>query len=397
MSAIEAERAVVVGGVERGRGEGHEVRIRGVRKRYGALEALRGIDLDIRPGSFTVLLGPSGSGKTTLLRSIAGIEQFDSGSVHFGDRLIADGTRHVPAERRGLAMVFQDYALWPHLTVVQNVGYALRRHHLAKSAMRTRALETLDRVGLSAKAESYPQELSGGQQQRVALARAIVGEPALVLFDEPLSNLDADLREHLRVEISTLTRASGATALYITHDQAEAFALADEIGVLRSGRIEQLGTPEEIYRRPATPFVAQFTGLAGSFSGQSAGEREGYVRVRVGDHELACMPGDVKSAGDFVDILIRPTATRLVARTTGDDNSTPSRESALNLIPATILDIAYRGRGYDHVVHCAYGDLTSVFDLHAWPRGTPCFLAIDPDGCLAFRSAFDETGDMTKT
>jgi iron(III) transport system ATP-binding protein len=395
MSAIERSDVVEDARREDDRGGGHDVRIRSVRKRYGALEALRGIDLDIRPASFTVLLGPSGSGKTTLLRGIAGIERFDSGRVEFGDRLIADGAHHLAAERRGLAMVFQDYALWPHMTVLQNVGYALRRRHLASSVARSRALETLDRVGLSAKADSYPQELSGGQQQRVALARAIVGDPALVLFDEPLSNLDADLREHLRVEISTLIRASGATALYITHDQAEAFALADEIGVLRTGRIEQLGTPEEIYRHPATPFVARFTGLAGSFSGQSAGEREGHVRVRVGDHELACMPGDLRTAGDFVNVLIRPTATRLVdpgARTTG--GSTAALNRSADLIPATILDVAYRGRGYDHVVHCAYGDLTSVFDLHPWPRGTECFLVIDPDGCMAFRAQADVSDEI---
>ena len=360
-------------------GFGSGVHLRGVGKRYGAVEALRGVDLDIAESKFTVLLGPSGSGKTTLLRGIAGIEQFDEGSVHFGEKLISAGAHHLPSERRGLSMVFQDYALWPHMTVRSNVGYALRRKHLGGAAASTRVMEALERVGLSAKADQYPHELSGGQQQRVALARAIVGDPALVLFDEPLSNLDADLRERLRVEISTLTRASGATALYITHDQAEAFALADVIGVLNQGRIEQLGSPEEVYRSPASQFVARFTGLAGSFTGKYVGDREGYARIRIGDHELRCAGTEGIAQHIDVDLLIRPTATRLVPRGANHaDDADPE------LIPATVADVAYRGRGYDHVVDCRYGRLTSVYDPRPWRRGADCMIRIDPDGCMAF-------------
>jgi iron(III) transport system ATP-binding protein len=363
---------------------GHDVVVRGARKRYGAVEALAGIDLEIEAGRFMVLLGPSGSGKSTLLRGIAGIERFDAGSIRFGRATISEGHKSVPAERRNLAMVFQDYALWPHMTVLQNVGYALRRRHLPAGVARSRVLETLERVGLDSKADSYPHELSGGQQQRVALARALVGRPALLLFDEPLSNLDADLRERLRVEISTLTRESGATALYITHDQAEAFAIADEIGVLRAGKLEQRGTPEEIFGHPASPFVARFTGLAGSFSGIAIGDRDGYWAVRVGDHELRSKAAAGINAATFVDLLIRPTATSLEfadARYRGDSRLA---NDALDLIPATVVDVAYRGRGYDHVVECVYGRLTSVFDVRAWARGTSCLLRLDPDGCLAF-------------
>ena len=361
------------------RGEG--VHIRGVRKTYGAVEALKGVDLDIAASQFTVLLGPSGSGKTTLLRGIAGIERFDTGSVHFGDKLISGGSHHLPSERRGLSMVFQDYALWPHMTVRQNVAYAIRRQRLGATAAELQVVEALDRVGLSAKSAAYPHELSGGQQQRVALARAIVGDPPLVLFDEPLSNLDADLRERLRVEIATLTRASGATALYITHDQAEAFALADQIGVLNQGRIEQLGTPEQIYQAPATQFVARFTGLGGSFVGKYVGDRGGYAQVRVGEHQLRCVPSSTVARHIDVELLIRPTASRLLRRPA--DWSTSVSESPED-IEATIVDVAYRGRGYDHVVDCAYGRLVGVFDVQAWPRGTQCLLRIDPDGCLAF-------------
>ncbi|MCU1469363.1 MAG: hypothetical protein JWQ39_512 [Glaciihabitans sp.] len=361
------------------RGEG--VHIRGVRKAYGTVEALKGVDLDIAASQFTVLLGPSGSGKTTLLRGIAGIERFDVGSVHFGDKLISRGSHHLPSERRGLSMVFQDYALWPHMTVRQNVAYAIRRQRLGATAAELRVVEALDRVGLSAKSAAYPHELSGGQQQRVALARAIVGDPPLVLFDEPLSNLDADLRERLRVEIATLTRASGATALYITHDQAEAFALADQIGVLNQGRIEQLGTPEQIYQAPATQFVARFTGLGGSFVGKYVGDRGGYGQVRVGEHQLRCVPSSTVARHIDVELLIRPTASRLLPRPEGWPTSASEN---LEDIEATIVDVAYRGRGYDHVVDCAYGRLVGVFDVQAWPRGTRCLLRIEPDGCLAF-------------
>jgi ABC-type Fe3+/spermidine/putrescine transport system ATPase subunit len=358
---------------------GHRVGIRDATKSYGALEALKGVDLDIQAGSFTVLLGPSGSGKTTLLRAIAGIERLDAGRITLGPTIVNDRGVHVPSERRGLAMVFQDYALWPHMTVRQNVGYALKRHRAQRDAS-TLIAETLDRVGLGSKGASYPHELSGGQQQRVALARAIVGSPALVLFDEPLSNLDADLREHLRLEISTLTRESGATALYITHDQGEAFALADEVAILRDGRIEQRGTPESIYRRPASPFVARFTGIAGSFPGTVVAVDAGMATVRVGAVELRSATGPDATAGAEVELLVRPTATRLEPRSSRSDSRIGGRQT----LPGRIIDVAYRGRGYDHVVECERGTLTSVFDERAWTRGEECLVSIDPEACLAF-------------
>jgi ABC-type Fe3+/spermidine/putrescine transport system ATPase subunit len=353
---------------------GHPVRITGASKYYSGVPALDGVDLDVPAGRFTVLLGPSGSGKTTLVRCIAGIERLDDGSIHFGERLISDGRHSTPAERRDLAMVFQDYALWPHLTVRQNVEYSLRRHRGSPATRTPRVDEALERVGLDGYGGRYPHELSGGQQQRVALARAVVGRPSLLLFDEPLSNLDADLRERLRVEIATLTRETGATAIYITHDQAEAFALADEIGVLRSGRLVQRGTPEEIYREPASEFVAQFTGVSGSFDGIAAGERDGFMRVRVGDHELPTRSSVPIETGSFATLLVRPTASSLVAFGAGDEDG----------IPASIVDVAYRGRGYDHVVETPYGRLTSVFDASPWTRGARCRLRLDPAGCLAF-------------
>ncbi|MGH9121328.1 MAG: ABC transporter ATP-binding protein, partial [Acidimicrobiales bacterium] len=194
-------------------------------KVFGSKVALDAVDLTVAAGTFCVLLGPSGSGKTTLLRCVAGIERITSGQVTIGGRVVADGKLHLPPDQRELAMVFQDYALWPHLSVERNVAFALRRRHLPRPEVDKRTRQMLERVGLGALAGRYPNELSGGEQQRSALARAMVASTGLLLFDEPLSNLDADLRERLRLEIATLTRDSGATSLYITHDQAEAFAL----------------------------------------------------------------------------------------------------------------------------------------------------------------------------
>ncbi|MCU1527327.1 MAG: hypothetical protein JWP75_1090 [Frondihabitans sp.] len=360
---------------------GHHVEVRGARKRYGAVDALAGVDLDIEPGRFLVLLGPSGSGKTTLLRGIAGIERFDEGTIRFGSRAISNEHVNVPPEKRDVAMVFQDYALWPHMTVEQNVRYALRRRNLGTSRSRELAGDALERVGLGDTSARYPHELSGGQQQRVALARAVVAEPSLLLFDEPLSNLDADLRERLRVEISTLTRDSGATALYITHDQSEAFALADEVAVLRNGAVEQRGTPEDVFRHPATPFVAGFTGLAGALTGTPVGWDSEFVRVRLGEHDLLARGAESMPPGIRLNVLIRPTATRIQAIPSSHEASAARSQPS---IPGRVIDVAFRGRGYDHVVETAYGRLTAVYDDRPWARDAPCHLAIDPDGCLAF-------------
>ncbi|MDQ6936317.1 MAG: ABC transporter ATP-binding protein [Actinomycetota bacterium] len=356
---------------------GQRVTVRGAIKRYGAATALSGIDLDVPAGRFLVLLGPSGSGKSTLVRSLAGVERLDAGQIHLDGQMVNDGRRQLPPESRNLAMVFQDYALWPHLTVTGNVGYALRRRHLPRAENLRRTGEALDRVGLTALADRYPHQLSGGEQQRVALARAVVARPGLLLFDEPLSNLDADLRERLRVEIATVTRESGATAVYITHDQSEAFALADEIGVLDHGQLVQLGTPEEVYRRPSTPFVARFTGLAAELTGHATRVTGDTVEVAVADGTLGARKMGPVSAGEKVHLLVRPTASQIL--TTGHHR--------VGTLSGTVTDVAYRGRGYDHVITTAAGSLTAVFDISAHGRGTPATLAVDPDGCLAYNAA----------
>ena len=359
---------------------GHAVSLAGAGKRYGAVRALAGVDLEVEAGRFLVLLGPSGSGKTTLVRALAGIERLDEGELRIGDRVVSGPRTHVPPEQRDLAMVFQDYALWPHLSAIGNVGYALKRRKLPADQAKARAQEALDRVGLVGLADRYPHELSGGQQQRVALARAIVARPGLLLFDEPLSNLDTDLRERLRVEISTLTRESGATAVYITHDQSEAFALADVIGVLDQGRLVQLADPETLYHRPATPFVARFTGLSGELTGTVVGsESDDEHVIEVGSWRVKARSAHALKAGDDVRVLIRPAATAF-------DESADAAGSgcAAGTVDGTVIDVAYRGRGYDHVIAGGDRHLTSVFSARPWVRGTQAKLSLDPTGCIAF-------------
>jgi iron(III) transport system ATP-binding protein len=385
---------------------GHRVTLAGAGKSYGSVRALSGVDLHVDAGQFLVLLGPSGSGKTTLVRALAGIERVDYGEIRIGERLVSARRTHVPPERRDLAMVFQDYALWPHLTTAGNVGYALRRRKLPADQAEARSVEALDRVGLAGLAARYPHELSGGQQQRVALARAIVARPGLLLFDEPLSNLDTDLRERLRVEISTLTRQSGATAVYITHDQSEAFALADVIGVLDQGRLVQLAAPETLYLKPATPFVARFTGLSGELEGRVRERIDNEtVLVEVGTWRLRARASGPLSVGDGVRILIRPAATGFADPGDGRPGDGPSGSSsssgpsgtALGEIEGTVVDVAYRGRGYDHVISCGDALLTSVFTTRPRTRGSSVRLTLDPAGCIVFPLAESNRYDSELT
>jgi iron(III) transport system ATP-binding protein len=353
----------------------------------GAAPALKSVSLDVEPGTFLVLLGPSGSGKTTLLRSLAGIERIDSGTIAIGSRVMADGRAHVPPEQRDLSMVFQDYALWPHLNAGDNVAFALRRRRLPRTECRARAAVMLDRVGLGEFAKRYPNELSGGQQQRVALARALIADTGLILCDEPLSNLDADLRERMRVEISSLVREAGATTVYITHDQAEAFALADRIGVLEEGVLVQFGTPEDVYNHPATPFVARFTGLAGEVRVKVVAHgADGTVEITAAGAAALPRLRPVTAAGDDTvtgrtlrpgeDALlaIRPTGVHL-ARSAADPRHLTGR----------VADVAFRGRGYEYAIDLpGLGRLTGVFARHRADRGDEVDMQLEPAGCHLF-------------
>lgn len=237
----------------------------------GSNSGLRGINLTVADGEFLALLGPSGSGKTTLLRTIAGFLRPDAGTLHIGGTPMAGGGAWVPPERRGLGMVFQDHAIWPHLNVAQNIGYPLKRARMPHREATARINEVLDQVGLSQYARRSPAALSGGQRQRVALARAIVAKPRALLLDEALSALDEPLRARLRLELRRLTRQEGLTAVHVTHDRSEALALADRIVVLEAGRIAQIGTPDQLRNEPASAFVASFISDATLFTGTLVG------------------------------------------------------------------------------------------------------------------------------
>jgi iron(III) transport system ATP-binding protein len=364
--------------------------VEGASKIYpGGNHALKGPSFTVEPGTFMVLLGPSGSGKTTLLRSLAGIERLTSGRVMIGETVVADGRIHLPPERRDLSMVFQDYALWPHLSARDNVAFALRRHRLSRPTARERAMAMLERVGLDHLSDRFPVQLSGGEQQRVALARALVGDTGLLLCDEPLSNLDADLRERMRVEISALVREAGATTIYITHDQLEAFALADQVGVLEHGVLVQLGTPEEIYSSPASLFVARFTGLAGELTVRVVpeGSAEGGLHVTPVDvpaeRPIAVRPapGGAETPpehGRPGTMAVRPTAVRLCAT-----------DSDLTHLVGRVADTAFRGRHYELVVDLSGGRLTGVLSERRVPRGTPVGLHLDASGCILFPDGAD--------
>jgi iron(III) transport system ATP-binding protein len=246
-----------------------DVRLRGVSKSFGAVQAVREVTLEIDRGELMAVLGPSGCGKTTLLRTIAGFERPDAGSVVVAEHEVAGPGRFVPPERRRIGMVFQDYALFPHLTVKANVAFGLVARPRDERERLTR--RTLELVGLQHKTERYPHALSGGERQRVALARAMAPEPALVLLDEPFSSLDASLRAGLRREVELILRDAEATALLVTHDQEEALSLADRLAVMREGRIVQVGAPEEVYVRPASRWAAQFVGEVNVLSGVAHG------------------------------------------------------------------------------------------------------------------------------
>lgn len=285
--------------------------VRGLEEKIGSQQILRGIDFHVETGAIVTLLGPSGCGKTTTLRCIAGLIKPDKGVITVGGRTIfsSDERVDVPAEKRGLGVVFQSYALWPHMRVFQNVAFPLRVRKMPESKIKEKVRATLELVRLGGYEERYPFELSGGEQQRIAIARALVGEPEVVLLDEPLSNLDAKLREQLRFELRDLQRRIGTTFLYVTHDQAEAFALSDTIVLMELGKIAEVGPPETIYDNPSSKFAADFLGTANileasidkqthaihvnglsiNFSGrehQIESDKKAYISVRAEDIEI---------------------------------------------------------------------------------------------------------------
>ena len=305
-------------------GSGTRVRFDGIVKSYDGTTVLHGIDLDIEPGEFVSLLGPSGCGKTTLLRVLAGLEDADAGAVLLGG---GDVSR-TPVNKRDIGMVFQSYSLFPHLRIVDNTAFGLRRRKIATGEARRRAMDALALVGLEAHAGKFPHQLSGGQQQRVALARALVTEPRVLLLDEPLSALDAKVRVQLRDEIRRIQLRLGITTVFVTHDQEEALSVSDRIAVMNAGRIEQIGTPEELYLHPATPHVATFVGLSSIVRGLAT---DAVVRVWGTD-----LPLQTPADGE-VEVLLRPENVRLLGVAEGVVSGTVEESTFLGSMRRTLV------------------------------------------------------------
>jgi ABC-type Fe3+/spermidine/putrescine transport system ATPase subunit len=279
------------------------VRVSHVTKRFGGVTAVDDVSFEVPKGSFATLLGPSGCGKTTTLRMIAGFYDPDEGDIEIGGRRV----NNLPVHRRGTAMVFQDYALFPHMTVRDNVAYGLKVAHVSSADRTRRVDETLAFVGLGGLGDRWPNQLSGGQQQRVAVARALVIQPQVLLLDEPLSNLDAKLREQLRVEMRILQRRLGMTFVYVTHDQEEALSLSDWIAVMNAGKVEQAGAPWEIYYHPRTAFLADFVGAVNLVPAKVTELRDGTATVTFGRHSAEVRrPEASLSTGQDVRLCVRP-------------------------------------------------------------------------------------------
>jgi putative spermidine/putrescine transport system ATP-binding protein len=301
-----------------------EVRLEGLSRHYGPVVALDRLDLTLQPGELIALLGPSGCGKTTTLRLLAGLEDADSGHITVGGKDIT----HLSAAKRDMGMVFQAYSLFPHMTVRQNVAFGLRLRRVDAAKRDKRALEMLDLVSLSTQADRYPHQLSGGQQQRVALARALAIEPQVLLLDEPLSALDAKVRAQLRDEIRRIQLEVGITTLFVTHDQEEALAIADRVGVMREGHLEQLAPPIEVYSRPATSFVAEFVGLTNRLVGEV---RDGSVTVRGLQLPLV----DRETPNGQVVALVRPEAVTLASHDAPESGPLVGTVIAVTFLGAT--------------------------------------------------------------
>lgn len=321
--------------------------ITGLSKSFGGAPVVRKLSLTVPAGSMVSLIGPSGCGKTTTLRMIAGLEKADEGRISLGTRLLTSGPDSVPPEERDMGMVFQSYALWPHMTVAANVAYGLKRRRWNKENIGPKVASVLSLVDMSAFAERYPNQLSGGQQQRVALARAIATEPGVLLFDEPLSNLDAVLREQMRFEIRSLQQRLGITGVYVTHSQDEALVLSDQVAVMRDGVIEQAGTPAEVYDEPKSEFVASFIGLtnivtltdAASNTNETWGRfgATASIRSRRGAMQVT-QKGPIK-------LSIRPSDIRI-----GPRQSSPTASDALNCVNGIVHSALFTGGLVDYFV-----------------------------------------------
>ena len=330
-------------------------------KRYGTVMAVRELSLAMEPGEFITLLGPSGSGKTTTLMMIAGFEFPSSGEIYIDGRPIV----HTPPYRRNVGMVFQNYALFPHMTVAENVGFALKQRGVDKPGIAARVAEVLATVQLAGLEARYPQQLSGGQQQRVALARAIVFNPRVLLMDEPLSALDKQLREDLQLEIKHLHRRLGITFIYVTHDQREALIMSDRIAVMNEGRIEQLGTPAELYDRPANRFVASFVGESNFLEGRVEALEAKVAVVRLAGTSVRAMAARALGVGDKVAIAVRPEKILFAPA----ERTAPAPD--LNRLRATVREVAFVGEMHRYLLDTECAAALTLKQQHRSGIATP--------------------------
>jgi iron(III) transport system ATP-binding protein len=349
------------------------VELRGLTKRYGSVAVVDNVSQRIEHGSLVCLLGPSGCGKTTTLRLIAGFVEPSAGEIYVGNKLVSSAARTLPPERRNMSMIFQSYALWPHMNVAENVGYGLKLRKIDRGAIGRKVKAMLATTKLDALADRYPGELSGGQQQRVALARALIVEPETLLLDEPLSNLDANLREEMRFEVRRLHDQYRYTTIYVTHDQSEAMTAADVIAVMNAGRIEQAGPPEDIYDRPRSEFVARFIGSSNVLRGRNRDDN--HIAFAGTALRLSLNGAKLPAQGETA-VSIRPHDIAIAA-------SRPA--NAENVVPATVMRQVFLGGSRDYLVEVDGGAQLRVITSTAQnlARGSAVWLHLPAERCRA--------------
>jgi len=350
-----------------------QLTLRNVIKSYGRTRAVDDLSLEVREGELLTLLGPSGCGKTTTLRAVSGFVGLDSGHIYIGQREVTD----IPPERRGIGLVFQNYALWPHMTVFQNLAFGLQLKRLPAGGIRDKVERGLSMVQLEGFEHRYPRQLSGGQQQRVALARALVLEPDILLLDEPLSNLDALLREQMRFEIAQIHKQAGITSIYVTHDQTEAMVISDRIALLDKGKVVQIGKPEELYASPANRFVAGFMGTTSFVPGKVEQSRGEAVWVRTPAGLSLRGRGRNLRDGQEVAVAVRPEHVRFLEALTA--GAAPPPEEA-NVFPARVVRASYVGELIDYQLDLQGSSLRARGDVaRAVAEGKQIRIRLDPD------------------
>ncbi|MEO5575759.1 MAG: ABC transporter ATP-binding protein [Gaiellaceae bacterium] len=351
-----------------------EIHVQNLVKEFGDQRALDDVSFEVKEGELFTLLGPSGCGKSTTLMSIAGFQHPEAGRIAVGDETFVDASRKlaVPAEQRNLGIVFQSYAVWPHMTVFENLAFPLKVRKLKRDAIRTRVREVLELVEMAQYEQRYPHQLSGGQQQRVALARALVYSPSVLLLDEPFSNLDAKLRERARAWVKELQKTLGLTTIFVTHDQDEALSMSDRVAVMSAGEVQQIGTPEEIYRHPTNRFVAEFVGRVNLIEGLvSASEGAGVVvDVAGSSHRLSVHDGAGASGG--VTVAVRPEAVTVMRI---DDRSV----NGTNTWEADVETVAFLGDHYEYEVNA--GSVALTVQSSRLVEGDRIRVHIPPDAC----------------